>query len=211
MNFLNKENIMWACSLILVYLITHGIVNSDFVVDYYKLSLIPEFTGMFLELLIILVVFNKWQERVENQNKIDKERILRKYIIFTINKLKEFESIPTTFSFYGENHKENHTVLNNLRDEVKKLSEDDVYKKVKDVFIGHCKVDIDAITALLPVAADLSKEHFKVWSRVVFYVKTLSIDNENNKETKKNIVKLIGYIKEFDDASFKNNIYDGAK
>lgn len=199
---------MWACSLVLVYLVTHGIVNSSLAIAYYKSSLIPEFTGMFLELLIILVVFNKWQERVDNQNKIDKERILRKYIIFTINKLKVFDSIPTTFSFYGENHKENHTVLNNLRDEMKNLSEEEISDKIGKVFILHCKVDIDAITALLPVAADLSKEHFKVWSRVVFYVKTLSI--ENNKDMKKNMIKLIGYIKEFDDASFENKIYDGA-
>ena len=213
MKYLNKGNIMWACSLVLVYLVTHGIVNSDFAITYYKSSLIPEFTGMFLELLIVLFVFNKWQERVENQQKIDKERILRKYIIFTINKLKGFESIPTTFSFYGENHKENHSVLNNLRDEVKGLSEDQVYEKVGTVFIKHCKMDVDAITSLLPVAADLSKEHFKAWSRVVFYVKTISFyeEEKNKNEFKKTTAKLIEYIREFDDASFKNKIYDGAK
>ncbi|QOH78581.1 hypothetical protein IHE26_08945 [Plesiomonas shigelloides] len=211
MKFLNKNNIMWTCLLVLVYLITHGIVNNEIVINYYKGSLIPEFTGMFLELLIILIVFNTWQERIENQKKIDKERVLRKYIIFTINQLRVFESIPTSFSFYGENHNENHATLNSLRDEVKALSETDVYNKVGDSFIKHCKTDIDAITALLPVAADLSKEHFKTWSRVVFYVKKLSFDDVKKEDIKEYIVNLIEYIRDFDDASFKNKIYDDAK
>ncbi|ENE5173536.1 hypothetical protein ABUU69_003552 [Vibrio cholerae] len=211
MRFLNKNNIMWACLLILVYLLSHGIVNSDIIIDYYKGSLIPEFTGMFLELLIILAIFNKWQERIDNQNKIDKERVLRKYIIFTINKLRAFDSIPTSFSFYGENHNENHATLNSLRDEVRALSGNDVYEKVGDDFIKHCKIDVDAITALLPVAADLSKEHFKSWSRLVFFVKKLSFDDVKKEDVKEYIVNLIEYIRDFDDASFKNKIYDGAK
>ena len=202
---------MWACVLVLVYLITHGIAKSEFALSYYKDSLIPELTGMFFELLIILFVFNKWQERLDIQNKIDKERILRKYIIFTINQLRTFSSIPTSFSFYGENHNENHATLNSLRDEVKALSEEQVYISVGKTIKNHCKTDVDAITALLPVAADLSKEHFKSWSRMVFYVKKLSFDDISDKELKENTVKLIEYIREFDDASFKNKIYAGAK
>ena len=210
MKILNKTTIMWGCLLIFVYLFTHGVVNSSEPLNYYKSSLIPEFTGMFLELLVVLVVFNKWKDRVDNQDKIDKERILRKYIIFTINKLKVFEAIPSTFSFYGENHNENHAVLNNLRDEVIALSEREVSEKIGVQFTKHCKIDIDAITALLPVAADLSKDHFKSWSRVVFYIKSLSYGVDES-DFKKYTVKLIEYVREFDDASFKNKIYDGAK
>ncbi|MCX9469336.1 hypothetical protein IG522_17840, partial [Vibrio cholerae] len=115
------------------------------------------------------------------------------------------------FSFYGENHNENHATLNSLRDEVRALSGNDVYEKVGDDFIKHCKIDVDAITALLPVAADLSKEHFKSWSRLVFFVKKLSFDDVKKEDVKEYIVNLIEYIRDFDDASFKNKIYDGAK
>lgn len=218
MKFLNKTNIMVSCLLILVYLVTHGVVNSLKPIEYYKLSLIPELTGMFLELFIVLVVFNKWQERLENQNKKEKERILRKYIIFIMKRMKDFNSVPSSFSFYAENHNENHAVLSQLRDEICDLGNVDIYEKIGDKFIRHCNVDIDAITALLPVASDLSKDHFRVWSRIVFYVKTISLmdisssdNNQSKVEFKQHISKLVEYVKDFDDASFRHKIHNGVK
>ncbi len=70
------------------------------------------------------------------------------------------------------------------------------------------------MTALLPVAADLSEEHFKSWSRIVFYIKKSSqLDINDPKDFEKfneYIVKLLDYIRRFDKASFDNNIYHGA-
>ncbi|WP_318411895.1 hypothetical protein [Photobacterium leiognathi] len=207
--YLNKSNIMYACLLILVYLLTHGIVSSDAVIGYYKGSLIPELTGMFLELVIVLLVFNTYQARLDKDKKKEKERVLRKYIIFIIKKLKVFDSVPATFSFYAENHNDNHAVLTKLRDELIDGSEINISEDNVADIVKHCQVDIDAITALLPVASDLSSEHFKAWSRIVFYVKKISLIDTENK-FQEDLSKLVDYIKDFDDATSKHKIFNDA-
>ncbi|GHA34288.1 hypothetical protein ACFFLZ_06395 [Photobacterium aphoticum] len=214
MKFLNKENIIWACFTILVYLLTHGFVNSDYLMSYYTSSLLPEFTGVFLELLVVLLVVYSWQSKQEKERKKEKERILRKYIIFIMKKFFKFDAIPSEFSFYAENHNSNHAVLIKLLNEIESMEDGLLNDKIGEEFIKHCNVDIDAITALLPVSSELSNDHFKAWSRIVFYVKKiecLNLDDINEKDFKFFVTKLIGYIMDFDNATSEHKIFNGAK
>ncbi|EHK9050636.1 hypothetical protein LT010_17060 [Vibrio cholerae] len=208
---LNKSNIMWCCLLVLTYLVTHGFVKDG--VSHYTENLLPEFTGMFFELFVVLLVFNKWQDREDSKRKIAKEKRLREFLIFIINEFSGFKSMPEAFTFYGLSHTENQTVLNRLKTELINR-EVTVTPNFRHSFIEHCQIDIDALTALLPVAADLSEEHFKSWSRIVFYIKKSSqLDINDPKDFEKfneYIVKLLDYIRRFDKASFDNNIYHGA-
>lgn len=207
---LNKINIVWCCLLVLVYLVTHGFVKYGLV--HYTDNLLPEFTGVVFELFVVLLVFNKWQEREEYKQKIAKEKRLREFLIFIINEFANFKSMPEAFSFYGLSHTENQTVLNRLKAEF--TSEQSTPISFRHSFIQHCKIDIDALTALLPVAADLSEEHFKSWARIVFYVKKSSMlnirDPHDFEKFDEHIVKLLDYIRRFDKASFDNKIYHGA-
>lgn len=75
------------------------------------------------------------------------------------------------FSFYGLNHTENQTVLNRLKSEFSGETKTSIPTQFRGSFIRHCQLDIDALTALLPVAANLSEEHFKSWARIVYFVK----------------------------------------
>ncbi|KAE9624599.1 hypothetical protein [Aeromonas veronii] len=206
---LNKVNIMWCCLLILTYLVTHGF--SKYGVSHYTDNLLPEFTGVFFELFVVLLVFNKWQEREDSKRKIAKEKRLREFLIFIINEFSGFKSMPKEFTFYGLSHTENQTVLNRLKTELVNREVTPFFRKS---FIEHCQIDIDALTALLPVAADLSEEHFKSWSRIVFYIKKSSqlelSDPQDFEKFNEYIVKLLDYIRRFDKASFDNNIYHGA-
>lgn len=201
---------MWSCLLVLVYLATHGFVKYG--IAHYTENLLPEFTGVFIEIFVVLLVFNKWQEREESKAKIAKEKRLREFLIFIINEFSNFKSMPEAFSFYGLSHTENQTVLNRLKSEFN--SSDYIPVSFRHSFIQHCKFDIDALTALLPVAADLSEEHFKSWARIVFYIKQSSMLNISDlnefKKFDENIAKLLDYIRRFDKASFDNKIYHGA-
>ncbi|WP_063658741.1 hypothetical protein [Aliivibrio fischeri] len=209
---LNKRNIMWSCLIILVYFLTHGFALSGY--KHYIDNLLPEFTGMFFELFIVLLIFNKWQEREESKQKIAKEKRLREFLIFIINEFSSFKSMPEAFSFYGLNHTENQTVLSRLKSEFSGEDKSSIPTSFRDSFIKHCQIDIDALTALLPVAANLSEEHFKSWARIVYYVKKSSMLNIENPEEfelfNEYIEKLIDYMRRFDRASFDNQLYHGA-
>jgi uncharacterized HAD superfamily protein len=175
-------------------------------------NLLPEFTGVFFELFVVLLVFNKWQEREQSKQKIAKEKRLREFLIFIINEFANFKLMPEAFSFYGLYHTENQTVLNRLKAEF--TSTQSTPSPFHYSFIRHCKIDIDALTALLPVAADLSEEHFKSWARIVFYIKKSSMleisELQDFHKLDEYIVKLLDYIRRFDKASFDNKIYHGA-
>lgn len=201
---------MWCCLLVLVCLVTHGFVKYG--LAHYTDNLLPEFTGVFFELFVVLLVFNKWQDREESKQKIAKEKRLREFLIFIINEFANFRSMPEGFSFYGLSHTENQTVLNRLKTEFTSAQNTPISFRYS--FIQHCQIDIDALTSLLPVAADLSEEHFKSWARIVFYVKKSSmLDITVLKDFEKfdeHIVKLLDYIRRFDKASFDKKIYHGA-
>ncbi len=209
---LNKQNIMWSCFCILVYFLMHGFLLSGS--SHYINNLLPEFTGVFFELFVVLLIFNNWQEREESKQKIAKEKRLREFLIFIINKFTSFKSMPEEFNFYGLNHTENQTVLNNLKSEFSSETSASISTSFRYGFIKHCQIDIDALTALLPVAANLSEEHFKSWARIVYYVKKSSILNIENPEEfelfDNYIEKLIDYMSRFDKASFDNQLYHGA-
>ena len=209
LNHLNKANILWACLLVLVYFLTHGFVQNGSV--HYVSNLMPEFTGVFFELFVVLLVFNKWQEREVSKLKITKEKRLREFLVFIVNKFYDFESMPEAFTFYGISHTENQTVLNRIKAE---LTNSTVPSSFREEFIKHAQVDVDALTALLPVASDLSEEHFKSWARIVFYIKKSSmLDSSKPGDSARldsNIIKLLDYIRHFDKASFDNQIYHGA-
>ncbi|WP_434359864.1 hypothetical protein NF212_06365 [Parasalinivibrio latis] len=208
--YLNKNNIIWCCLLVLVYLVTHGFAN--FGTIHYTDNLLPEFTGVFFELFVVLLVFNKWQEHEDSKQKIAKEKRLREFLVFIINEFASFKSMPKEFSFYGLEHTQNQTVLNRLKNEFS--NSQSTPSDFRHSFIQHCKIDIDALTALLPVAAVLSEEHFKSWARIVFYIKKSAMLDIRHPEDfeifDEHIVKLLDYIRRFDKASFDNKIYHGA-
>ncbi len=51
--------------------------------EYFSTNLLPELTGMLIELCIILFIVDRWQEQNRVQLLIIKEKRLREYLIFS--------------------------------------------------------------------------------------------------------------------------------
>src|SRR5690554_7649992 len=72
--------------------------------------------------------------------------------------------------FYGEDHDKNQKTLERLRLHIqsKGLRSGDL-----ESIINHCKRDSNTLENLLPVASELTNEHFKSWSRIVHFVNNI--------------------------------------
>ncbi len=185
-----------------VFLIV-GFIFAD--TGYFYNNLIPEFTGIAVELIVILIVFNYWQESSKKEKLITIERRLREYLIFFLR--HNFNNIPSELKvgrFYGVDHSKNQDILDRLRIRIKNegLKSADV-----DTIIKYCKRDCTTLENLLPVAAELTNEHFKSWSRIVFFVNNIA---KNTTSVEQDVMGIIQNIKRFDNASASHKLYVGA-
>ena len=173
--------------------------------DYFYNNLIPELTGVALELIVILLVFNYWQESSKKKKLITRERRLREYLLFFLR--HNFSGMPSKLKvgrFYGEDHSKNQETLDQLRLHIK-------YNGLKssdlESIIKYCKRDFSTLENLLPVAAELTNEHFKSWSRIVFFVNAIA---KNTTSVEQDVMDIIQNIKRFDNASDSHRLYVGA-
>ena len=172
---------------------------------YFYNNLIPELTGIAIELIVILIVFNYWQESSKKEKLITIERRLREYLIFFLR--HNFNNMPSELKvgrFYGVDHSTNQDILEMLRIHIKNegLKSADV-----ETIIKYCKRDCTTLENLLPVAAELTNEHFKSWSRIVFFVNNIA---KNTTSVEQDVMDIIQNIKRFDNASDSHKLYVGA-
>lgn len=173
---------------------------------YFVNNLVPELTGVAIELIVILLVFNYWQESSKKRKLITIERRLREYLIFFLR--YNFNSMPPDLKvgrFYGEDHDKNQKTLERLRLHIqsKGLRSGDL-----ESIINHCKRDSNTLENLLPVASELTNEHFKSWSRIVHFVNNIA---KSTISVEQDVMDIIQNIKRFDNASYKKGLYVGAK
>ena len=174
--------------------------------NYFVGNLTPEITGVCIELLIIIWVFDKWQEKSKNRKLISLERRLREYLIFFLK--HSFKTLPKEFrvgNFFGEDHDENIKQLNGL---FGYINENGLTEKEVMSIQEHCIREVSTLENLLPVASELTNEHFKAWCRIVYFVNCIAQSSEPISKSTKDIIQN---IKKFDTASFNRNLYVGAK
>ena len=174
--------------------------------SYFVGNLTPEITGVCLELLIIIWVLDKWQERNKKKKLISLERRLREYLIFFLK--HNFKTLPQELrvgKFFGKDHAKNIEQLDALLQYIKKngLTEKEVISIQE-----HCSRDSSTLDNLLPVASELTNEHFKAWCRIVYFVNCIAKSNE---PVSKATIDIIQNIKKFDTASFNRKLYVGAE
>lgn len=173
---------------------------------YFFNNLVPELTGVAVELIMILIVFNYWQESSKKKKLITIERRLREYLIFFLR--HNFEDIPPSLKvgrFYGEDNVKNQKTLERLRLHVKNKG---LKSKDLESIINYCKRDFSTFENLLPVASELTNAHFKSWSRIVFFVNNIA---KNTTSVERDVMDIIQNIKRFDNASTEKGLYVGAK
>lgn len=164
----------------------------------YGENLLAEFTGVIVEVLIAVWILNYWKEHEEKKRLLAKEHRLREYLIFFLR--HNFKKIPQEYRvrrMYGEDHKDNVQELDKLRDYIR---EHGLSAEAKTSIANHCKREISTLETLLPVAADITEEHFKRWARIVYFVNVASRQKDSIQDCTLNI---ISNIKRFDEASFK--------
>ena len=173
---------------------------------YFVGNLTPEITGVCLELLIIIWVFDKWQEESKRKKLISLERRLREYLIFFLK--HSFKTLPSELrvgKFFGKDHDANIKQLDAL---FKYISENGLSEKEVMSIQKQCIRESSTLDNLLPVASQLTNEHFKAWCRIVYFVNSIAKSNDPVSTSTKDIIQN---IKKFDTASFNRKLYVGAE
>ncbi|MFA0730460.1 hypothetical protein, partial [Vibrio sp. 10N.222.48.A4] len=174
--------------------------------DYFSENLLPELTGMLIELCILLFIVERWQEQNRIQLLIVKEKRLREYLIFFLR--HGFKTLPRSYrvgNFYGEEHDQNIEYLDSVFDFIK---ENGLATEEIDAIRAQCDIDLNTFGNLLPVASELTDEHFKAWSRVVYFLVRISKGLGDDEES---IKYIITNIKRYENASHASGIYVGSK
>ena len=171
-------------------------------------SLVAEISGVLFELFVIIAVFNVWDERKKKSKLITSERRLRELLIFFLNNFSGPRIINRAIRFFGEDYSKNKTYINDI---IRCLSEEEVAEEARKKIIEHCKIESSTFESLLPVASQLTNEHFKSWIRMVYHVNLLVRESDlNSTEVNGAIIKILENIKRFDKASFDEGLYVGA-
>ncbi|EMF8872247.1 hypothetical protein ACR564_004268 [Vibrio vulnificus] len=174
--------------------------------EYFSGNLLPELTGMLIELCILLFIVDRWQEQNRVQLLIVKEKRLREYLIFFLR--HGFKRLPRKYrvgNFYGEEHEQNIEYLDTLFDFIK---ENGLAPQEIDAVRAQCDIDLNTFGNLLPVASELTDEHFKAWSRIVYFMVRISKGLGDDEES---IKYIITHIKRYESASHASGIYVGSK
>ncbi len=224
---LNRWTILKVSLFILLYLLHTGYThfNQD-VEGFYWGGLWPEVTGFFFEVVIIILVLDRWKVNEERKLKITAEKRLREHLLFFLNKIhNELNLIDSNLTsktfpnkFHGDCRKDNELVLNAMNNKIESLSEDsDEFKKLTSSIRMYCKRHLHFIECMVPIASQLEKNHFKAWVRISFYMGELINDDAERVESaqqrysdKRKILNIIKNINRFDEESHSKKLFNGA-
>ncbi|ATC88014.1 hypothetical protein [Pseudoalteromonas arctica] len=169
-------------------------------------NIIPEMIGVCIELLIIIFVLEKWQKQEEKNKSIKVERRLREFLIFFLkHNFKDFPESCQLGDFYGKNHQQNQESIDNLINHIEQngLKESTVLQVQ-----SYCESEKEIFNNLIPVASDLTNDHFKSWVRIAFFMNAISAKSETTSHAS---LKILQNIKRFDYESHHSGLYVGAE
>lgn len=169
-------------------------------------NIIPEIIGVCVELLIIVFVLDAWNKKEEKDKKIKVERRLREFMIFFLkHNFKDFPLDCQPGDFYGKDHNENQNSLNNL---ISHIDENGLNESIVLKVQSYCENEKEIFNNLIPVASDLTNDHFKSWVRLAYFMNAIVSKNE---KTSYAVIKILQNIKRFDNESFEHGLYVGSK
>ncbi|RHG42845.1 hypothetical protein [Escherichia coli] len=172
---------------------------------YFIGSFVPELTGVCLELLIILKVFEVWQQRDEKRKLIKVERRLREFLIFFLNHTcMDFPPSCRPGRFYGIDYEQNQKALEKL---INHIEEKGLAENLVIQVQMYCKSECQIINNLIPVSSELENDHFKSWVRIAYYMNAVANGQEKASVA---MIKILENIKRFDKESHDKKLYVGA-
>jgi len=168
-------------------------------------NITAEALGVSIELLVVIFVLDRWRKNEELYRKIKMERRLREFLIFYLK--KNFDAYPPSCQsgdFYGCDYEQNQEALGRL---IVRIEECDISNIDAVKIRSYCKEQKDFFYNLLPVASELSNDHFKSWNRITYFMNAISSESE---DVTFSTIKILQHIKIFDHASFSKKLYVGA-
>ncbi|WP_167816885.1 hypothetical protein [Aliivibrio fischeri] len=179
-------------------------------------NLLPELSGMIIELFVLLFIIEAIQSSERKRQKellqtkvLEKqvmlERRLRAQLRFLLRrvfhdvKYGDDEEI-ITFLFHATEHEKNQQTLDNLK---LALSANIESKTFLQNLIKTCESELPLLLSLSPVCSQLSDRHVKAWMSIAFYLNQIVSENEPHN----NADKLIGWIAYFDKQTDKQSLF----
>ncbi|MHA7589381.1 MULTISPECIES: hypothetical protein [Vibrio harveyi group] len=188
--------------------------NASFL-EYFKGNLLPEFTGMVVELMLFIFVIDvlrdserKNQERLksiaEHNEKVDIEHRLRHQLRILVRRVFEDVDLDSSntganFKFHASEHEENQETLRVLKSMLSDELDSNVFA---DNLVQSALFELPMIMSLASVNSNLSGRHLKAWMAIIFFLKQIS--EKNN--LKENTERLIDWIAMFDKFSFQQKL-----
>jgi len=173
---------------------------------YFSQNLLPEITGMLVELVLMLFLVEQWKKSTKQEQLIMKEKRLRELLIFFMR--YSFKSFPLEYrigSFYGTAHTENINSINSL---ITYIQSNSLSSESIDAIKSQCIKDLATYGNLLPVVSELTEDHFKAWIRIQYFMNRIINDGQDTEEY---TISILVNIRRFENASFENGIYFGSK
>ncbi|KOR94653.1 hypothetical protein LO82_21910 [Vibrio vulnificus] len=188
--------------------------NASFL-EYFKGNLLPEFTGMVVELMLFIFVIDvlrdserKNQERLksiaEHNEKVEIEHRLRHQLRILVRRVFEDVDLDgsntgANFKFHASEHEENQKTLRVLKSMLSDELDSNVFA---DNLVQSALFELPMIMSLASVSSNLSGRHLKAWMAIIFFLKQIS----EKKNLKDNTERLIDWIGMFDKFSFQQKL-----
>lgn len=179
--------------------------------EYIASNLLPEISGMIIELVLILFVVdaiqNKERKDRENSEASEKkhkqimlERRLRAQLRFLIRQIFEDVAVynGTTgkdFLFHAADHLKNQETINNFK---QVINEEILSESFRENLKNVCLHEQSLILALSPVCSELSDRHVKAWMAIAHYLQKITTENNSLQNTE----RLLSWIAFFDKQTF---------
>ena len=175
--------------------------------EYFAGNLLPELSGMIIELVVILFVIDAIQgkelkrreeaDRLENLRKqIMLERRLRAQLRFLTRRIFNDVELSggetgASFLFHAAEHEKNQQTLEEFKSSLEEELHSDLFK---ENLLEVCLTEQPLILALSPVCSELSDRHVKAWMSIAHYLQQINAGNNITQNTD----KLIAWIAFFD-------------
>jgi hypothetical protein len=201
---MTKGQFVGVLCLILVVLVIVACFKAE--AGFFVGNIIPELIGVCVELLVIIFVFDVWQKKEEKSNNIKVERRLREFLIFFLrDNFDEFPPSCKPGNFYGKDHNQNQAAIDSL---IAHIEQNGLSEKIVLGVQSYCESEKEIFNNLIPVASDLTNDHFKSWVRISYFMNAIVTRNDSTSHA---VVKILQNIKRFDSESYKYGLYVGAE
>ncbi|MCG9648108.1 hypothetical protein L1D24_05925 [Vibrio brasiliensis] len=186
--------------------------------EYFSGNLLPEMSGMVIEVLLFLFVIDvirefertKLEQEVETEKvrlkkeqvnnellrKIQIERRLRHQLRVLVRRIFEdieivHEETCAEFKFHADRYIENQTLFVSLSSMVSEETADsNFYEEAKNL----ASFELELLMAVTQLCTELSDKHMKTWMNILFFLKQLSIGQKVDEST----LALIKNIADFE-------------